>query len=129
MCSRKMRRRRTAEAREMTTVVEVQLVEGLGLPYAPDAEAGLLDAALDPIFNGAWQAFVATFAGMTLVTLFGALPVEQLADLVDGIRVNGDEPPNPFVWFTLSCDDSIVDAVVAAVQTLPMVAFAEQRIG
>ena len=28
----------------MTTVVEVQLVEGLGLPYVPGAEAGLLDA-------------------------------------------------------------------------------------
>jgi hypothetical protein len=118
-----------AEANEMTSVVDVQLIEGLGLPYAPGAEAGLLDAALDPIFNDAWQTFVATFPGLTLMPLFGDLPVEQLADLVDGIRVNGDEPPNPFVWFTLSCEDSIVDAVVAAVQTLPMVAFAEQRIG
>ena len=113
----------------MTSVVDVQLIEGLGLPYAPGAEAGLLDAALDPIFNDAWQAFVATFPGLTLLPLFDDLPVEQLADLVDGIRVNGDEPPNPFVWFTLSCDDSIVDAVVAAVQTLPMVAFVEQRFG
>jgi hypothetical protein len=112
----------------MTTIVEVQVVDGLGLPYVPGAEAALLDEALDPVFNDAWQAFVATFAGMTLVPLFDGLPVEQLADLVDGIRVNGDEPPDPFVWFTLSCDDSIVDAVVAAVQTLPMVAFAEQRI-
>ena len=85
----------------MTTIVDVQLVEGLGLPYAAGAEAGLLDAALDPIFNDAWQAFVATFPGLTLVPLFDGLPVEQLADLVDGIRVNGDEPPDPFVWFTL----------------------------
>src|SRR5262245_28437159 len=96
-CSRKMLRRRTAEANEMTTIVEVQVVEGLGLPYVPGAEAGLLDEALDPVFNDAWQAFVATFAGMTLVPLFDGLPVEQLADLVDGIRVNGDEPPDPFV--------------------------------
>lgn len=112
----------------MTTIVEVQLVEGLGLPYTAGAEVGFADAALDPIFDAAWQAFVATFAGMTLVPLFDGLPVEQLADLVDGIRVDGDEPPNPFVWFTVSCDDSIVDAVLAAVQTLPMVVFAEQRI-
>ena len=86
----------------MTTIVDVQLIEGLGLPYAPGAEAGLLDAALDPIFNDAWQAFVATFPGLTLLPLFDDLPVEQLADLVDGIRVGGDEPPDPFVWFTLS---------------------------
>ena len=42
--------------------------------------------------------------------LYDSLPVEQLADLVDAIRVGGDEPPDPFVWFTLLCDDSVVDA-------------------
>jgi hypothetical protein len=111
----------------MTTFVDVQLIEGLGLPYAPGAEAGLLDSALDPGFNDAWQAFVAIFPALTLVPLFDELPVEQLADLVDGIRVSGDEPPNPFVWFTLSCDESVVDAVVAAVQALPMVVLARER--
>jgi len=75
----------------MTTIVEVQLVEGLGLPYTAGAEVGFLDAALDPIFDVAWQAFVATFPGLTLVPLFDGLPVEQLADLVDGIRVDGNE--------------------------------------
>lgn len=111
----------------MTKVVEVELIEGLVLPYAPGAEAGLLDARLNPVFNDTWQAFVATFPGLTLMPLFNDLPVEQLADLIDGIRVNGQEPPDPFVWFTLSCDDSVVDAVLTAVQDLPMVVFAEER--
>ena len=54
----------------MATPVDVQLIEGLGLPYAPGAEAGLLDSALDPIFNNAWQAFLALFPGQTLLPLF-----------------------------------------------------------
>ena len=111
----------------MTAFVDVQLIEGLGLPYAPGAEAALLDAALDPIFNDAWQAFVATFPGLTLAPLFDEVPVEDIADLVDAIRVGGDEPPDPFLWFTLACDDAVADAVVAAAQALPMVILARQR--
>ena len=84
--------------------VDLQLIDGLGLPYAPVAEAGLLDPALDPIFNIAWQGFVALFPGQTLLPLFDELPVEQLADLVDSVRLNGGEPPDPFVWFTVVCD-------------------------
>jgi hypothetical protein len=113
----------------MTTRVDVQLIDGLGLPYEPGAEAGLLDEGLDPAFNDAWQAFVAAFPGLTLVPLYDSLPVEQLADLVDAIRVGGEEPPDPFVWFTLLCDDSVVDVVVDAVQLLPMVVFARERTG
>jgi hypothetical protein len=112
----------------MTAFIDVQLIEGLGLPYVEGAEAALLDAGFDPIFNDAWQAFVAGFPGQTLTPLFNNVPIEQLADLVDGVRVNGDEPPNPFLWFTLSCDDSEVDAIIAALQALPMVNLAEQRL-
>jgi hypothetical protein len=111
----------------MTSRVDVQLIDGLGLPYETGAEAGLLDAALDPVFNAAWQAFVADFPGVTLAPLYDTLPVEQLADLVDAIRVGGDEPPDPFVWFTLLCDDAVVDALVVALQLLPMVLFAGER--
>ena len=50
--------------------------------------------------------------------------MEELADLVDGVRVTGGEPPDPFVWFTLICDDAEVDALVTALQALPMVVFA-----
>ncbi|MDM0109871.1 S8 family serine peptidase [Variovorax sp. J22R24] len=111
----------------MATLVDVQLIEGLGLPYAPGAETNLLDGALDPLFNTAWQAFVAQFPGQTLLPLFDELPVEQLADLVDGARISGDEPPNPFVWFTLSVDDADVDAVLLALLALPMVVSAGPR--
>jgi hypothetical protein len=111
----------------MPTHVDVQLIDGLGLPYAAGAEAGLLDLALDPVFNNAWQTFVALFPGQTLLPLFDELTVEELADLVDGVRVSGDEPPNPFVWFTLICDDSEVDAVIVALLALPMVVFAARR--
>jgi hypothetical protein len=112
----------------MTALIDVRLIEGLGLPYVEGAEAGLLDSALDPIFNDAWQAFVAAFPGLTLTPLFNSVPIEQLVDLVDGVRVSGDEPPNPFLWFTLLCDDAEVDAIIAAVQALPMVNLAEQRL-
>ena len=37
------------------------------------------------------------------------------------------EPPDPFVWFTLICDDSEVDAIVTALLALPMVIFAGRR--
>lgn len=111
----------------MTSRVDVQLIDGLNLPYEPGAEAGLLDATLDPVFNDAWQAFVTDFPGVTLAPLHDTLPVEQLADLVDAIRVGGEEPPDPFVWFTLLCDDDVVDSLVAALQLLPMVVFARER--
>jgi hypothetical protein len=107
--------------------IDVQLIEGLGLPYAPGAEAGLLEATLAPEFNHAWQAFVAAFPGKTLRPLFDGIPVDQLADIVDGIRVRGVEPPNPFLWFTVACDDAEADAVVALLTALPMVLFARQR--
>jgi hypothetical protein len=61
-----------------------------------------------------------------MVPLFDHLPIGQLADLVDAIRVGGDEPPDPFVWFTLACDESVVDALVPSVLALPMVVLASQ---
>ena len=111
----------------MATPVDLKLIEGLDLPYTPGAEAGLLDSALDPIFNAAWQAFLGLFPGQTLLPLFDDLPVDQLADLVDGARLSGEEPPNPFVWFTLDVDDADIDAIVAALLALPMVVFAAPR--
>jgi len=107
--------------------VDLQLIEGLGLPYVPVAEAGLADPALDPIFDIAWQGFVALFPGQTLLPLFDELPIEQLADLVDSVRLNGEEPPNPFVWFTMACGETEADAIVAALLALPMVVYAAKR--
>lgn len=107
--------------------VDLQLIDGLGLPYAPGAEVGFRDTALDPSFDAAWQGFLTLFPGQTLLPLFDELPVDELADLVDGVRVDGGEPPDPFVWFTLRCDDAVVDDVVAALVGLPMVIFAARR--
>jgi len=112
----------------MTAFVDVRLIEGLGLPYAPGAEVGLRDSALDTLFNDTWQAVVAAFPSLTLAPLFDGLAVAELADLVDGMRVQGTEPPDPFLWFTLECDDEEADAVAAVVQALPMVVFAEKRL-
>jgi hypothetical protein len=109
------------------TFVDVQMIQGLGLPYIPGAEIGLLDRELNPLFADAWQAFVDTFPTLSLDPLFDELPVEQLGDLLDGVRLSGEEPPDSFSWFTLACDESEVDAVVAAVQALPLVAFAAER--
>jgi hypothetical protein len=109
------------------TFVDVQMIQGLGLAYLPGAESGLLDPELNPLFADAWQAFVDTFPGLSLDPLFDELPVQQLADLLDAVRLSGEEPPDPFSWFTLACDESEVDAIVAAVQALPLVTFAAER--
>jgi len=107
--------------------VDLQLIDGLGLPYAPVAEAGFSDPFLDPVFDIAWQGFVALFPGQTLLPLFDELPVEQLADLVDSVRLVGGEPPDPFVWYTLLCDDAEAAAMVSALLALPMVVWAGKR--
>src|SRR5262249_33154220 len=102
--------------------VDVELIDGLGLPYAAGAEAALSDAALDPAFALTWAGVVAPFPGVTLEPLFAAQPVAELADLVDGIRTGGGEPPDPFRWFMVPCDPEVADAVAAAIGALPFVA-------
>ena len=111
----------------MTAFVDVQLIEGLALPYEAGAEAALAAADLDPAFTMAWQGLLDTFPGLSLQPLFDGLPIEELADVLDAIRIRGEEPPNPFVWFTLPCDDAVADALVPAVQALSFVAFARRR--
>jgi subtilisin family serine protease len=111
----------------MTAFVDVELIEGLALPYVAGAESALADPALDPLFQDSWEWLVAGFPGLTLQPLFDTMPVEQIADLVDAIRVGGEEPPDPFRWFTLPCDDAIADALVAALQGLPLFDYAGKR--
>ena len=79
--------------RRLMALVDVQVIEGLALPYVPGAEAGLADPGLDPLFNAAWQAFVAAFPGLSLQPLFDGTPVEQLADLVDAVRLGRRSRP------------------------------------
>ena len=108
-------------------LIDIQQIEGLGLPYTAGAEAALEHAALDPMFAAAWDQLLLAFPGVTLQPLFDALPIEELADLVDAVRLEGEEPPNPFVWFTVPCDDAIADTLLAALQTLPFVIYAGIR--
>jgi subtilase family protein len=108
--------------------VDVELIDGLGLPYAAGAEAALSDAALDPAFALTWSELLTTFPGLTLEPLFAAQPVAELADLVDAVRTAGAEPPDPFRWFMIPCDPTVADALAAAVQALPFVAGATRRL-
>jgi hypothetical protein len=113
----------------MTAFVDVCLIEGLALPYVAGAETALAGTGLDPAFEAGWQAVAATFAGITLQPLFDALAVEALADMVDAIRTGGEEPPDPFSWFTVPCLEQDAEALAAALQSLPIVTFAGRRPG
>ncbi len=108
-------------------LVDVRVVGGLALPYAPGAEAALTDPGLDPALAAAWAALVATFPDATLTPLFAQQPVEELADIVDAVRLAGDEPPDPFCWFEISSPDDVADALATAAQALPFVVDATVR--
>src|SRR5690242_1366143 len=108
--------------------VDVQLIDGLGLPYAAGAETALSDAALDPAFALTWAESLTTFPGLTLLPLFAAQPVAELADVVDAVRTAGGEPPDPFRWFMVPCDPAVADAVAATLGALPFVAGATRRL-
>ena len=107
--------------------VDVRLVEDLALPYVDGAEAALVDPTLDPSLAAAWQALLVAFPGLTLAPLFADQPVAELADLVDAIRLGGAEPPDPFCWYAIACEDAVADEVAAAAAALPMVAAATVR--
>jgi hypothetical protein len=112
----------------MAAFVDLKFVDGLGLPYEPGMETEFkLDAMFDPAFNVAWAAIVAQFPGTTLQPLFDAMPAEELADIIDAIREEGEEPPDPFAWFSIPCDEGVADDLVAALLALPMVDHAAVR--
>jgi hypothetical protein len=111
----------------VTAFIDMQLIDGLGLPYVLGAETALQDVRLDPLFDDAWQAMIALSPGLSLAPLFDSVPVETLVDLMDGVRLAADEPPNLLAWFTLPCDDADVDTLLPAVQALPMVVQARVR--
>lgn len=110
-------------------IVDVQLVPGLALPYVEGAESALDDVDLDPSLALAWQTLLAAFPAITLRPLFGLQPVAELADLIAGIRLGGDEPPDPFCWYAIVCDDAVDADLTAALVALPMVASATVRAG
>ncbi|SCF19937.1 Subtilase family protein [Micromonospora viridifaciens] len=113
----------------MTEFVDVALTDEVRLPYVPGAESALAD--IEPAFAAAWEALAAVFPGIRLDPLFDSLPVEEIQAMVDAARErSGEEPPDLLAWFTIPVDDeSLADAVAAAVAELPFVAVASRRPG
>ena len=103
-------------------LVDVQLVEGLALPYESGAEQYLAEA-LQPYWNG----ILALYPGLRLDPLFSSVDVATLADMVDVGRMRGEAPPDPFAWFEIPCDAAVAESVRAAMEALPFVEWAELR--
>jgi len=102
--------------------IDVQLVDDIALPYEPNAEQWLEDwLAL------AWQEIANLFPGLRLDPLFSAIDPWTLADIADVGRMLGAEPPDPFAWFEIPCDESVADALLPLVEALPFVICASRR--
>ena len=98
------------------SMIDLELVSGLGLPYEPGAEA-----ALAPDDAAAFAGVSATAGTMlTLVPTFDG-PVFELADFLAAARQGGAEPPDLFSWYSIACPADVVEAVVAALEALPFV--------
>ncbi len=109
------------------TTIDVQVIEGLALPYEIGAEAALADPTLNPALDEAWQLLVTAFPDLTLNPTFFLNPPEVIADIADAIRMSSEEPPDLFEWFFLTCADEVADAVLPLVEALPFVAWAGIR--
>lgn len=102
--------------------IDVELVEDLALPYESGAELWLEDW-----LGAAWQQVAALFPGIRLDPLFSGIDPFALVDMVDIARMRGEEPPDPFAWFEIPCDDAVIEDLLALVDTLPFVVFAGRR--
>jgi hypothetical protein len=103
------------------TFVDVKLIEGFVLPYESGAEQYLGD--LKPL----WDAIAALYPGLRLDPLFASVDVQTLTDMVDVGRMQGEEPPDPFAWFEVPCDDAVADTILVQLQALPFIEWAEPR--
>jgi Subtilase family len=97
----------------------------LVLDYEPAAHTQL--AALDPAAGAAWDSLVAAVGALSLDPLFGSVPKETLADLLDAGRIAGNDPPDLMAWFQVVVDEALVPPVLIALQSLFFVAHAEPR--
>jgi len=104
------------------TAIDVELFDDVVLPYVAGAEQSLDDALF-----ATWEAMLAVFPGLSLDPLYSSIDAIALADVVDAIRLGGEEPPNPFSSFEIVVDDAIAEALLPLVQALPFVAFAQVR--
>ncbi|WP_280213636.1 S8 family serine peptidase [Nocardia cyriacigeorgica] len=106
--------------------IDVQLVSGLGLPYATGVEIELTapDSGFDIGFAAEWDAITAEFGPVTLEPTFDTVGAAAIGDISDAIRMLGEEPPDLFEWFFTEIDETLADALVSALQALPFVAWA-----
>ncbi|MEV0544376.1 S8 family serine peptidase [Nocardia salmonicida] len=106
--------------------IDVQLVSGLGLPYATGVEIELTasDSGFDTGFGAEWDAITAEFGPVTLEPTFDTVDSAVIGDITDAIRMLGEEPPELFEWFFTEIDDTRADALVSALEALPFVAWA-----
>ncbi|MFO1415284.1 MAG: hypothetical protein U1F10_15545 [Burkholderiales bacterium] len=104
--------------------IDVKFVDALRVDYVEGAEAGF-DAATRAV----WDALVVQFPFLTLNPLVNSVPVDALRDMLDAVRTQGLEPPNVLSLFEVPCPEAAVDAVVAALQALAFVEWAQARPG
>jgi hypothetical protein len=105
-----------------TAAIDVQLVDGVVLPYQAGAEDSLDDALAI-----AWAAVVAIYPAVTLTPLYDSVDAASLEDVLDAIRMGGAEPPDLFAWFSVACDASVAEALLATLQMLSFVQSAAIR--
>ncbi|MEL1264435.1 S8 family serine peptidase [Pseudoxanthomonas putridarboris] len=105
------------------TFIDVELVPDIALPFEPSAELQLQGFLAD-----AWASVAVLFPGIRLDPGFSSLDPATIADLVDAARMRGFEPPDPFAWFQVPCDDLVADDLLAALRPLPFIAYAERRL-
>ena len=54
-------------------------------------------------------------------------PPELIADIADAIRMRGEEPPDLFEWYFVTCADEFAGALFPILQSLPFVSWAGLR--
>jgi len=104
------------------TWIDVQLVPEVALPYQAGAEHWL-DETLAPY----WQNVATLYPGLALDPQFPDELIATVADMMDSVRMMGEEPPDIFRWFAIPCDDSMVDQLLPLVEALPFINWAGVR--
>jgi len=104
------------------TWIDVQLVAEVALPYEAGAEQWL-DETLAPY----WQNVATLYPGLALDPQLPDELIATVADMMDSVRMMGEEPPDIFRWFVIPCDDSIVDQLLPLIEALPFISWAGVR--
>ena len=104
------------------TWIDVQLVAEVALPYEAGAEQWL-DETLAPY----WQNVATLFPGLALDPQLPDELIATVADMMDSVRMMGEEPPDIFRWFVIPCADTIVGQLLPLIEALPFISWAGVR--